>query len=62
MSLYHDIVAVYPELTDDDFSTKGKISLRDDGDGIEYINKWEYSEPIPNGLSLGKPKTKTKLG
>ena len=56
MSLYHDIVAVYSELTDDDFSTKGKISLRDDGDGIEYINKWQYSKPIPDGLTLGKPK------
>jgi len=56
MSLYHDIVAVYPELTDNDFSQKGKISLRDDGDGVVYIYKWEYSKSIPNGLILGKPK------
>jgi len=56
MSLYHDIVAVYPELTDNDFYLKGTISLRDDGDGIEYIKKWQYSKPIPDGLTLGKPK------
>jgi hypothetical protein len=28
--------------------------LKDDGDGIQYIAKWEYSKPIPDGLKLGK--------
>jgi hypothetical protein len=56
MSLWHDITAVYPELNDEDFDpTTGKINLKDDGDGIEYIKKWEYSKPIPDGLSVGKP-------
>jgi hypothetical protein len=56
MSLWHDITAVYPELIDEDFDPiTGQINLKDDGDGIEYIKKWEYSKPIPEGLSLGKP-------
>jgi hypothetical protein len=56
MSLWHDITAVYPELNIEDFDPiTGKINLKDDGDGIEYIKKWEYSKPIPEGLSLGKP-------
>ena len=56
MSLWHDITAVYTELNIEDFDPiTGKINLKDDGDGIEYIKKWEYSKPIPKGLSLGKP-------
>ena len=55
MDLYHKIIEVYPELTPQDFEPKGSIELRDDGDGIQYISKWEYSEPIPDGLTLGKP-------
>jgi len=54
MSLYEQIIAVYPELTDKDFHTV--IILQDDSDGVgAYIAKWEYSEPIPDGLTLGKP-------
>jgi hypothetical protein len=54
MSLYDEIIAVYPELTSVDFTTD--IILQDDSDGLgAYIAKWEYSEPIPEGLSLGKP-------
>ncbi len=56
MSLWHDITAIYPELTDEDFDPKsGFINLKDDGDGIEYISKWEYSKPIPDGFTLSKP-------
>lgn len=54
MGLYEVITAEYPELTLQDFF-KGAIELRDDGDGIQYIAKWEYSKPIPDGLTLGKP-------
>jgi hypothetical protein len=54
MALYDDITAVYSELTEKDFRTNGSIELRDDGDGIAYIYKWEYSKPIPDGLKLGK--------
>jgi hypothetical protein len=52
--LYDEIISVYPELTDDDFYIGGSIMLKDDGDGIQYIAKWEYSQPIPVGLKLGK--------
>ena len=55
MSLYDEIVSVYPELTDRDFlPNKGSIELKDDGDGVVYISKWEYSKPIPEGMKLGK--------
>jgi hypothetical protein len=55
-NLWEKIVEVYPELKDEDFTLQGAINLRDDSDGIgAYIEKWEYSKPIPEGLSLGKP-------
>jgi hypothetical protein len=56
MSLYNKIVEAYPELTDVDFGRQGTIRLRNDSDGLgDFIEKWEYSEPIPEGLTLGKP-------
>jgi hypothetical protein len=54
MDLFTQITTVYPELTDADFYIRGSIMLKDDGDGIQYIAKWEYSKPIPDGLKLGK--------
>ena len=48
-------MASYPELTNDNF-VKDLIVLRNDADGLgDYIEKWDYEQPIPNGLSLGKP-------
>jgi hypothetical protein len=55
MDLFTILTNAYPELTDKDFVDNGKIRLQDDGDGIQYIAKWDYSEPIPEGLTLGKP-------
>jgi hypothetical protein len=56
MNLYEKIIAEYPELENSDLFADGTITLQDDSDGIgAYIAKWEYSEPIPKGLSLGKP-------
>jgi XkdW protein len=56
MTLFEKIIEVYPELTNDDFRLDGCIILRNDGDDFgDYIAKWEYSQPIPEGLSLGKP-------
>ena len=56
MSLFDEIIAVYPELTDSDFLPRGVISLRNDSDGVgDFIEKWEYSKPLPEGLSVGKP-------
>ena len=57
MSLYSKIVETYTELVitpENDEFQNGSIRLQDDGDGVEYIAKWEYSKPIPKGLKLGK--------
>ena len=55
MDYFTQITTAYPELTAEDFDPrKGSILLQDDGDGIQYIAKWEYSKPIPAGLKLGK--------
>ena len=56
MTLYDKIKATYPELSDDDFRFEnGCVVLCNDGDGQgDYIFKWEYSQPIPAGLKLGK--------
>ncbi len=55
MSLYEQIIEVYPELTDDDFVSK--IVLQDDSDGLgDFIVAWNYEKPIPKGLKLGKPQ------
>jgi hypothetical protein len=55
MDLFTQITATYPELTDADFiPMSGTILLRDDGDGVQYIAKWEYSKPLPNGMKVGK--------
>ena len=57
MKLWEKIVEAYPQIkATDDFRKLG-IWLQDDGDGVEYIFKWDYSEPIPTGLKLGKPKS-----
>ena len=52
MDLYNQIIAEYAELTTEDFNPiKGKILLKDDGDGIQYIAKWNYSQPLPETLT-----------
>jgi hypothetical protein len=56
MDIYQIIIDTYPELDTSDFSPSGnKIKLKDDGDGIVYLGEWNYSKPIPDGLTLGKP-------
>lgn len=53
MTLYEQIIAVYPELTDRDF--RDTIILQNDMDDLgDFIAKWDYSKPIPHGLKLGK--------
>jgi hypothetical protein len=55
MTIYEEIRNVYPELKDEDFRWNGVINLRNDSDGLgDYIAKWEYSKPIPQGMKLGK--------
>ena len=61
MSLFEEVKVAYPELTDNDF-LDGPIRLRNDLDGLgDYIEKWEYDKPIPNGLKLGKQVYANKL-
>lgn len=57
-SLYDEIISYYPELSEEDFyPISGKILLVDDSDGAgAYIAKWDYKKPIPEGLTIGKPK------
>lgn len=55
MELWQKIISTYPEINPTDDFNKLGIFLQDDGDGFgAYIAKWEYSEPIPDGLKLGK--------
>ena len=55
MDLFTEITAVYPELSVKNFSPlNGKILLCDDGDGIQYIAKWDYEKPLPEGMKVGK--------
>lgn len=56
-NLFELLCEIYPELTPSDFNpSNGVIGLRDDSDGVgQYIEKWTYSKPIPDGLTLGKP-------
>ncbi len=43
MTLYEKIMAIYPELTNADFSPFGTIILQNDSDGRgDYIAKWEH--------------------
>jgi hypothetical protein len=56
MSLYNDLIKALPQLAEADFATTtGTISLQNDADEAgDYIAKWDYSEPIPQGFKLGK--------
>jgi len=52
--VYEQIIAVYPELTTQEF-INGTIVLQDDADGLgAYIAVWNYDKPIPQGMKLGK--------
>jgi hypothetical protein len=56
MELWQKIIEAYPEISSTDDFTRLGIILKDDSDGQgAYIAKWEYSKPIPEGLTLGKP-------
>ena len=56
MSLYNEIIEAYPELETSNAFIDGTIKLQDDSDGVgAYIREWNYSQPIPEGLTLGKP-------
>ena len=55
MGLFQDLNEALPELTDADFGPMGTIILQNDSDGLgDYIAKWDYAEPLPDGFTLGK--------
>jgi hypothetical protein len=41
MTLYEKIIAIYSELTNDDFGLTGTIILQNDGNG-DYIKSWNH--------------------
>jgi hypothetical protein len=60
MTLYEQITALYPELTNDDFSPfGGTIALQNDSDGRgDYIREWNHPtipEPTPEQLEEVTP-------
>jgi hypothetical protein len=56
MELFEQIMAAYPEIKDTDCFPKLGIYLQDDSDGLgAFIAKWEYSKPLTNGFTVGKP-------
>lgn len=53
MTLYEQIEAVYPNALELIFSDV--IILQNDSDGKgDYIAKWDYEKPLPEGLVVGK--------
>ncbi len=55
MTLHETILEAYPELEGTPAFRDGTIFLQDDSDGEgAYIREWNYSKPLPEGLSVGK--------
>jgi len=55
-TLYEIIIETYPDLIDKPYIFHGQINLQNDSDGLgDYIAEWNYEQPIPEGLTLGKP-------
>jgi len=55
MSLYDQIVSLYPELKNQTEIFQTVIRLADDSDGKgDYIVKWEYSKPLDKSLESYK--------
>ena len=52
MTLYEKIIAIYPQLTDNDFMTTIRLQNDSDGKG-DYIAKWEHTLPRPTDEQLG---------
>ena len=52
MNLYEQIMAIYPQLTNQDFMTT--IRLQNDSDGRgDYIKEWTHELPQPTAEQLG---------
>ena len=55
-NLVEQLIEVYPELAEDDNAFHpDSIYLRNDSDGQgDYIESWNYSKPLPEGMKVGK--------
>ena len=51
MSLYEKIMALYPELTQDDFMATIRLQNDSDGNG-DYIKEWNHALPKPTDEQL----------
>ena len=64
MTIWEQIIEAYPEL-----ANPGELGLMpndirvgNDSDGLgDYLEFWNYSKPIPDGLTLGKPTAQHNL-
>ena len=55
MTILEIIFAAYPELEGTDLYFDNGIRLQDDSDGEGiYVAEWNYSQPLPEGLKVGK--------
>ena len=52
MNLYEKIMAIYPQLEQQDFLTTIRLQNDSDGKG-DYIAKWEHTLPKPTDEQLG---------
>jgi hypothetical protein len=52
MTLYEKIMAIYPQLKQQDFLTTIRLQNDSDGKG-DYIAKWEHTLPRPTDEQLG---------
>lgn len=56
MTLYEKLFQIYPQLTEEDFSPRGTITLQNDSDGSgDYIAVWNHptlSRPTDEQLGV----------
>jgi hypothetical protein len=52
MSLFDRIMALYPDLTPQDFMTTIRLQNDSDGNG-DYIKEWNHTYPRPTDEQLG---------
>jgi hypothetical protein len=52
VTLYDKIMAIYPQLEQQDFLTTIRLQNDSDGKG-DYIAKWEHTLPRPTDEQLG---------
>jgi len=55
LSMYDKLIKEFPELKDSIAFSDGTIILQNDADAAgDYIVKWDYSKPLPDGFKVGK--------